>query len=117
DDLTLLRTYEPVLRFTYGELFFPFSAESYIRRCSLWSVPDRGEPELIVPEGQLTEERLAQFGMAPPGHTYYLRFVEEPLRGRAFSRWYLREERPVFDARGRLARVGLGVRALDSLFE
>jgi hypothetical protein len=117
DDLDLLRTYEPVLRFTYGELFFPCSAEAYIRYCSLWALPVRGEPELITPPGELTRERLALIGDAPPGQTYFLRFVERPLRGRAFSRWYLRKERPVFDARGRLARVGLGVRLLDSLFE
>lgn len=117
DDLELLRAHEPVLRFTYGELFFPCSAEAYIRACSLWSVPERGEPTLIVPAGELTGDRLAQHGDAPPGHTVFLRFVDQPYRGRAFSRWYIRRDRPVFDARGRLARVGLGVRALDSLFE
>ena len=29
DDLALLRAYEPILRFTHGEMFFPMPAERY----------------------------------------------------------------------------------------
>jgi hypothetical protein len=36
DDLQLLRHYEPVLRFTLGELFLPMSVEGYLGNCSLW---------------------------------------------------------------------------------
>ena len=36
-DLELLRTYEPVLRYTAGELFLPTSVEAYLARCSLWA--------------------------------------------------------------------------------
>ena len=34
-DLRLLRHYEPVLRFTRGELFLPMPVEDYLEKCSL----------------------------------------------------------------------------------
>jgi len=43
DDLRLLRRYEPVLRFTEGELFLPMPVDDYLEGCSLWrSGPKRG---------------------------------------------------------------------------
>ena len=36
EDLRLLRCYEPVLRFTKGELFLPMPVEDYLEQCSLW---------------------------------------------------------------------------------
>ena len=36
-DLVLLRTYEPVLRYTAGELFLPTAVGPYLARCSLWA--------------------------------------------------------------------------------
>ncbi len=36
EDLRLLRRYEPVLRFTRGELFLPMSVSAYLDRCGLW---------------------------------------------------------------------------------
>jgi hypothetical protein len=35
-DLRLLQCYEPVLRFTRGELFLPMTVEDYLEKCSLW---------------------------------------------------------------------------------
>ena len=35
-DLRLLQRYEPVLRFTRGELFLPMAVEDYLKKCSLW---------------------------------------------------------------------------------
>ncbi|MGI8449164.1 MAG: hypothetical protein ACR2MP_18695, partial [Streptosporangiaceae bacterium] len=35
-DLGLLQCYEPVLRFTQGELFLPMPVEDYLGKCSLW---------------------------------------------------------------------------------
>ncbi len=35
-DRALLRAYEPVVRFTKGELFLPTDVEGYVARCSLW---------------------------------------------------------------------------------
>ena len=42
EDLRLLRRYEPVLRFTRGELFLPMSVSAYLDRCGLWQAPESG---------------------------------------------------------------------------
>ena len=43
EDLRLLRRYEPVLRFTEGELFLPMPVEAYLEKCSLWRTGPRYE--------------------------------------------------------------------------
>ena len=43
EDLWLLRRYEPVLRFTQGELFLPMPIELYLDKCSLWRSASPGE--------------------------------------------------------------------------
>jgi len=54
-DLELLRHYEPIVRFTRGEQFFPSDVDRYLQQCSLWAhYPDGREAEL-VPDGQLDE--------------------------------------------------------------
>lgn len=116
NDLELLRAYEPILHFTYGELFFPCAVEPYVAECSLWLRRPDGKAELLVPRGELDVDYLAVLPPAAPDEKLFLRFVEAPLEGRAFSRWLLRPERPRFRTQGRLARVGIGMRALDSLF-
>ena len=40
DDLGLLRQYEPILRFTHGELFFPMPAERYLESAALLAGSD-----------------------------------------------------------------------------
>lgn len=116
NDLELLRTYEPILRFTHGELFFPCSVAGYVEECALFEGKPEGDHRQLVDWGDLDLKRLGDFDDAEAGHQLYLRFVERPLDGRELARWLIREERPVFQARGRLARVGLGIRTLDSLF-
>lgn len=118
NDLELLRAYEPILRFTHGELFFPCAVGGYVERCSLHLAgTDGNNPEMIAGRGELDLCCLGDTRPPPAGRQLYLRLVERPLEGRELARWLIRDERPVFDARGRLARVGLGIRALDSLFE
>src|SRR6266436_915198 len=69
DDLRLLRRYEPVLRFTEGELFLPMPVEDYLERCSLWrsgSRRGRRRPGAVVrfcAPGALTPSRLAQMAL------------------------------------------------------
>lgn len=111
----LLRAYEPILRFTRGELFFPADAERYIAECDLWQGRSERESTLVVPYGELTPERLATIE-APPGERLFLRFVQRPLTGVEFAVWRARPDRPSFQAPGRLARVGLFARVVDALF-
>ena len=49
-DLALLRAYEPVLRYTAGELFLPTSVGPYLARCSLWA-DDGGQPARAARRG------------------------------------------------------------------
>jgi hypothetical protein len=115
-DLELLKKYEPILRFTHGELFFPTTIEEYVRKCSLWVRPPRGESRRLVKVGQLDLERLVEHGTSEPDHTMYMRFVEQPLDSFDYQRWLRRPGRPYFQAPGRLARVGLPARLTDSMF-
>ena len=117
EDLDLLRRYEPEVRYTRGELFFPCAVEDYIVRCSLWARSTNGRARLLVSQGSLDLDRLASFGRLAGRQQLYLRFVDEPLRGIDYQRWRLRPEHTAFEARGRLSRVPLGSRLLDSLFD
>jgi hypothetical protein len=114
-DLELLRAYEPILRFTQGELFFPYDAERYIAECDLWLGRSERESSLLVPYGELTPELLSTIE-APPGERLFLRLVQHPFTGVELARWRARPDRPSFQAAGRLARVGLFARIVDAAF-
>jgi hypothetical protein len=113
----LLRRYEPILRFTQGELFFPRAVDEYVRACSLWELTTDKRAIELVPEGELTLEKLATFDTLPAGHVLYLRFVREPLSPLEYQRWMNRPGRPEFKAPGRLARVPLISRIGDAFFD
>jgi hypothetical protein len=114
-DLTLLRAYEPVIRYTAGELFYPLDTAGYVQYCDLFSIVKGSRPELLVPAGELTLERLA-LATAPPGGSLYLRFVQQPMNGLELAAWQRRPGRVPFRAPGRLARVGLFARLVDAGF-
>lgn len=118
NDLELLREFEPILRFTHGELFFPCPVDRYVEHCQLLlGTSDEGPDRLLAERGEVCLDTLATLRPPPAGAQHFLRFVDRPLEGREMARWLIREDRPVFSARGRLARVGIGIRTLDSLFE
>jgi hypothetical protein len=90
DDLALLRRFEPVLRFTRGEEFFPVDIEWYLQQCSLWvSLPD-GRTEMVLDEGEVTPRTLAQPRRVPPGTVYYLQF-SGPLNLAELAAFQVRE--------------------------
>lgn len=118
----LLRRFEPVARFTRGEKFFPMDVQPYVEQSSLWVYRPGQEPRCLVPQGELTLERLAQ--VPPLGHDalYYLQFIE-PLNVAELAAYKLqrglsrRDPQDTFHAgSGRLARVGYGSRFFDALF-
>jgi hypothetical protein len=115
DDLALLQAYEPVVRYTKGELFLPASVEGYVAACDLLVGTSEDDARILVPHGQLTTDSIASFD-APPGQSLYLRLVQRPLGGLDLQRWRLRPDRVHFSAPGRLARVGLFARLLDAGF-
>jgi hypothetical protein len=117
NDLDLLRQYEPVVRYTTGEMFFPCATGAYIQQCSLWRRDPNGVEAQLVAPGRLTAAHLAASTEIPPGHTLYLRFVREPLDGPDYQKWRQTSGIEPFTAPGRLARVGLTARLMDALFD
>lgn len=125
EDLALLRRFEPVIRYTRGERFFPMDVERYIQQCSLWVQHPENGAEMLIPQGELTVEKLIQPRQDGFGAVYFLKLIE-PLDLLELARYSLNEavkslshdeSTDVFRAgRGRLARVGLTSRFVDALF-
>ena len=113
-DLALLRRFEPILRFTNGELFFPMATGPFVEACDLLEGPTLREAKIVVPSGALDLDRLGAVDDPPLGHSQYLRFVPKPMNAVELNRWRGRPDAPVFDAPGRLARVGLAARLVDA---
>ena len=116
-DLDLLRRFEPVLRYTHGEFFFPMAVDGYIAECDLWGVGSAGERTLLVPAGQLTVDDLATWRSRVPDRSLFLQFVQQPLSGVALAQGRDRARRPRFSAPSRLARVGVVARLIDAGFD
>jgi hypothetical protein len=124
-DRALLRRFEPVIRYTRGERFFPTDVEPYVHACSLWMQRPDEEPVCLVPEGELTLDRLAQPLVGGSEDVYFLKFIE-PLDIHKLAAYNLQRimqgftkkgSQDVFRAgRGRLARVGYLSRFVDALF-
>ncbi len=122
EDLRLLRHYEPVLRFTRGELFLPMPVPAYLDTCALWRSADSGRSrgrrsaERVCAPGEVTPERLAQAGAASEAGDLSLRYVERALNRREYRAWRRTSGRPRL-ARGssRFAAVGLVGRLIDAV--
>jgi hypothetical protein len=123
----LLRRFEPVLRSTRGDGFYPMDVESYVRNCSLWVQKPGREAKRVVPDGKLSLDVLPQQPLDEAGAVHFLKLsdVEEMgteghegrlqmFRRHARDR---KESREAFRAgRGRLARVGYFSRFVDALY-
>lgn len=112
-DLGLLRAYEPVVRYTKGELFFPTAVGGYVAQCSLWAGSPAGDPALIVPAGELTLERLSEEGVTHRDRPLFLRLVEKPLVRAEYMRWRL-IPRERLTSTGRLTTTGVFGRLMDA---
>ncbi len=121
-DADILRAFEPIVRYTQGEKFFPMDVERYLRESSLWLYVPDGSDQEVVAEGELTMESLVQRREAPFGSIFYLRFIQaldlqESARALAGERRLAKEQHSKFHAGvGRLARGGLLPRLGDGLF-
>ena len=127
DAEALLRRFEPVIRSTRGDKFYPMDVEPYVRACSLWVQRPGEEAVCVVRGGKLSLDKLAQQPLDEAGAVHFLKFTDEEdigpdsrgrrlrlFRRRAKDR---RESRQSFRAgRGRLARVGYVSRFVDALY-
>jgi hypothetical protein len=116
-NIDLLRKYEPIACYTEGEAFFPIAVDEYVKECSLWLVDAQGKDQMLIPRGQLEIDHLAGFEEIPENRTLYLRFVDQPLDPIEYQRWLRDPTRVRFKAPGRLARVPLVFRLVDSFFD
>ncbi len=122
DDFNLLRRFEPVLKFTRGEKFYPTDIETYVRESSLWVHAPDGRDLLLVPQGELNLEKLVEPRPAPFGAVHYLRFIEPLSLSEAAlalaeqSRLNAESQNTFHAGLGRLARGGLFPRIVDALF-
>jgi hypothetical protein len=121
-DEALLRRFEPVIRYTRGERFFPMEVDRYVRASSLWMQRGSEPPMCLVPEGELTLETLAEPRSSGFGTLYFIKFIE-PLNIAQMAAYTVQEglakkdPLDVFHAgRSRLARVGYSSRLVDALF-
>ena len=112
DHRSLLRGYEPVLRFTEGELFLLTTVAPYVAHCSFRAGgPDRSAAPL-VPAGRPTLDRLGKLGEQLRDRPLYLRSVQQPL-ARTEVRTWRREIRPRLRGTARLAAVGVLARLVN----
>jgi len=115
-DLDLLRSHEPIIRFTEGELFFPVAVEDYVAVCDLIERVPGDTPDVVVGQrGTVTLTRLAEVGASRSGPGLFLRLVDQPFSRGQTTLWRLRGERPRFRGANRLARVGILSRIIDAL--
>src|SRR5215208_595704 len=123
--MTLLRRFEPIMRFTRGERFYPMDIEPYVRSCSLWIQRANEEAVCLVPRGELTLDSLAQQPQDEFGATNFLRFTDPQSfkelysggLGRRRASRNVKGLQDVFRAGpGRLARVGYLSRVADALY-
>ena len=121
-DFELLRAFEPIVKYTKGEQFFPMDVARYIRNCSLWVQRANGLQECLVPRGALTPELLVQPRAHEFGALEFLRFVapqtiQESVGAlSAGSRLHQTHENVFKAGTGRLARGGLLPRFADAIF-
>ena len=116
DVLTLARRFEPVLRYTQGELFFPMPVERYVHAAALFRrVPGQKLPELVVPSAELDLATLITYAAEVGASDLELHFVDKPLNRKAYRRWRRRPDRPRFHGGSPFAMVGMFGRIIDSI--
>jgi hypothetical protein len=116
DVLTLVRRFEPVLRYTQGELFFPMPVERYVDASALFRrAPGKKVSELVAPSSSVDLSTLITYAGERGGVDLELHFVDKPLNRSAYRRWRRRPDRPRFHGGSPFAMVGMFGRIIDSL--
>lgn len=117
DPVELVRRYEPVIRLTAGELFFPMAVEAYVEQSALWGrTAGQGERQRLVDHGDLNLDVLCTHARTDIATTLELRYVRGALTPPELRQWRRDPERARFRSTTRFAAVGLLGRIIDSLF-
>jgi hypothetical protein len=114
--LTLARRFEPVLRYTEGELFLPMPVERYVEAAALFRrVPGQKAPELVAPATKINLSTLVSYTGHGGGTDLELHFVQKPLSRAAYRRWRRSPDRARFQGGSPFAMVGMFGRLVDSI--
>ena len=96
--LTVARRFEPVLRYTEGELFLPMPVERYVESAALYRRVSRQKaPDLVAPATKINLSTLVSYAGQGGGNDLELHFVDKPLSRRG-------------TAAGGIARIAHGFR-------
>jgi hypothetical protein len=121
DQAALLRRFEPILRFTQGERFFPYNVDDYVKKSSLWVKKPKYPPEEMISEADLTLDKLGSIHLDGAKHVHYLQFIS-PVNLAEMAEFRFNELREALKkrefqpTRSRLARVGYLARMVDAAF-
>jgi hypothetical protein len=121
EDARLLKRFEPVLKFTQGEQFFPYNVRDYVTEASLWVKRPDLPPEQLLSEKALTLETLGDIRQRGVDSVHYMQFIS-PMNIRELAEFRLqrlresRKKRLLLATRSRLTRVGYFSRFVDALF-
>ncbi|HOR19123.1 MAG TPA: hypothetical protein PLE10_04750, partial [Brevefilum sp.] len=74
EDVSLLQRFEPILKFTQGEQFFPYNVDDYVNKSSLWVKEPKLPPREILAAGELKLERLGHLKLEGARTVHYLQF-------------------------------------------
>jgi hypothetical protein len=110
----LLRAFEPVVRFTKGEYFFPVSVERYVAAAALWGDDAGAEARIIAPPGSLDLAALVQHAAPAEGLGQSLSGIVDGS-SRAAVIVPPGDHPPRLRGGSRLAAVGLLARLVDAL--
>jgi hypothetical protein len=114
DDLTLLRAFEPVVRFTKGEYFYPVSVHNYVQNAALWTELPDGESVIEAAPETFDSSMIGPMDEAIAGQTSSLSGI---MTGADSGKAHipLKDRPPRLTGASRLAAVGLLGRLIDAL--
>ena len=121
DQVSLLKRFEPILKFSYGERFFPYNVDDYVKQSSLWVKKPKIPPEELISEVELDLEKLSSARLLGAKNVHYLQFIS-PMNLAEMAEYRLNELREAIvkrefkPSRSRLARVGYLARIADTAF-
>jgi hypothetical protein len=114
EGLALLRAYEPVVRFTKGEYFYPVSVHNYAQHAALWTELPDGESVIEATPETFDSSMLAAMDEAIPGQSSSLSGIMTGEKS-GKVRIPLKDRPPRLSGASRLAAVGLLGRLIDAL--
>lgn len=121
DQVDLLKRFEPILKFTQQERFFPYNVADYVREASLWVKKHEVPAEELISETELDLTKLGSVRLQGIDNIHYLHFIS-PMNIAELAEFRLQELRQALKnrdfqpTRGRLVRVGYLARIVDGVF-